>query len=60
MIFPRRFSVMLLVDRIKKFMSTGARVFMAFELPNEELNKEAKKQAALDVLDRMNYMSEVK
>ena len=37
----------------------GARVFISFELPNEEKNREIKKNVALDVLDRMNYMTEV-
>ena len=37
----------------------GARVFIAFELPNEEKNREIKKNVALDVIDRMDYMAEV-
>jgi len=36
----------------------GARVFIAFELPNEEKNREIKKNVALDVIDRMDYMAE--
>lgn len=36
----------------------GAKVFIAFELPNEEQNREIKKNLALDVIDRMNYMTE--
>ena len=38
---------------------SGAKVFIAFELPNEEQNREIKKNLALDVIDRMNYMTEV-
>ena len=38
---------------------SGEKVFIAFELPNEEQNREIKKNLALDVIDRMNYMTEV-
>ena len=34
-------------------------MFIAFELPNEEKNREIKKNVALDVIDRMDYMAEV-
>ena len=38
---------------------SGANIFIAFELPNEEQNREIKKNLALDVIDRMNYITEV-